>query len=138
MKTSPDLILVADGSHARMISHDGHGDSVLWSIHSREPSRPPVRPFDGQGEPPNQQRTGPQRAAQLAFAREVADKVEETLAAAAFDKFIVVAPPRTVGDLRREFCDQVLDALTGEVQKDLVGMPDSDVIAHLSRSDVVH
>src|SRR4051812_36403119 len=93
MKVSPDLILVADGNHARMISHETKGDSVLWTLHCREPSRPAVKPFDGEGEPPNQQRTGPQRAAQLAFAREVADKVEETLTAGSFNKFVVVAPP---------------------------------------------
>ena len=138
MKAPPDLILVADGSHARMIAHESKGDSVLWTMHSREPSRPPVKPFDGHGEPPNQQRTGPQRAAQLAFAREVADKVEETLAVSSFNKFVVVAPPRTVGDLRREFCESVLEAVTGEVEKDLVALPDSDVVAHLARAAVVH
>jgi protein required for attachment to host cells len=138
MKAPPDLILVADGNHARMIAHESKGDSVLWTMHCREPSRPPTKAFDGHGEPPNQQRTGPQRAAQLAFAREVADKVEETLAAASFRKFVVVAPPRTVGDLRREFCDTVLEAVTGEVEKDLVSLADSDVVAQLSRSSMVH
>jgi len=142
MKVAPDLILVADGTHARMIAHESKGDTVLWTMHCRESARPPVKavdaPVDARGASPNQQRTGQQRAAQLAFAREVADKVEETLASASFNKFVVVAPPRTVGDLRREFCAQVLDALTGEVERDLVALPDSDVVAHLTRSAVVH
>ena len=135
---APDLILVADGSHARMIAHASRGDSVLWTMHCRELARLPVRPFDGQGEPPNQQRTGPQRAAQLAFAREVADKVEETIAAATFNRFVVVAPPRTVGDLRREFCDAVLEAVTSEIEKDLVSLADSDIVAQLSQSSATH
>jgi protein required for attachment to host cells len=121
MKVPPDLILVADGMHARMIAHESRGDTVLWTMHCRE-----------------QQRTGPMRAAQLAFAREVADKVEETLVHASFNKFVVVAPPRTVGDLRREFCDQVLDALTTEIEKDLVGLPDSDIVAQLKQSSARH
>jgi len=113
-----DLILVADGSHARMIAHAAKGDSVLWTMHCRETSR--------------------SRAAQLAFAREVADRVEETLAATTFDKFVVVAPPRTAGDLRREFCDAVFEAVTGEIEKDLVSLADSDIVAQLARSSVTH
>ena len=105
------------GGRRQPRAHDQHaakGDSVLWTMHCREQSR--------------------SRAAQLAFAREVADKVEETLAATSFNKFVVAAPPRTVGDLRREFCDQVLDALSGEIEEDLVGLADSDVAAHLAHS----
>ena len=41
----------------------------------------------------------------------------------AFDSLIVVAPPRTLGELRKHYHKEVQKRLAGEIAKDLTGHP---------------
>ena len=49
------------------------------------------------------------------------------------EKLVVIAAPRTLGELRRHWHGQTSAALLAEVAKDLVGSKDDDVIAALKQ-----
>lgn len=75
--------------------------------------------------------TDPHRQFKRQFADEVADLVAERLAAGAFDKLVVVAPPVMLGDLRAAFSAPVKQAIKAELDKDLTKTPDAELPKHL-------
>jgi protein required for attachment to host cells len=61
--------------------------------------------------------------AEARFAREVAALLAEAARAGRFDKLAVVAPPKTLAELREEFDDQVKKRVIGEIDKTLTKHP---------------
>ena len=57
------------------------------------------------------------------FAADMADLLRRRALANAFDALIVVAPPRTLGALRKHYHSAVSARLRGELDKDLTGHP---------------
>ena len=57
------------------------------------------------------------------FAAEAAEMLKERALRNEFESLIVVAPPRTLGELRKHYHKEVEKRLTGEVAKDLTGHP---------------
>lgn len=55
------------------------------------------------------------------FATEIADLLKKQALAGAFESLVVVAPPRTLGELRKHYHKEVVERLKGEVGKDLTG-----------------
>ena len=53
------------------------------------------------------------------FARELADWLKAAHQAKAYERLILVAPPRTLGDLRQHLDPQVAKQVTAEIDKDL-------------------
>jgi protein required for attachment to host cells len=65
------------------------------------------------------------------FAAETADFLKKRAMAHEFDSLIIVAPPRTLGELRRHYHKEVTDRLIGEVGKDLTNLPVPEIEALL-------
>ena len=65
------------------------------------------------------------------FAAEVAELLRKQALARKFDKLVVVAPPKTLGELRKHYHKEVEDRLLGELAKDLTGHQISDIEAAL-------
>ncbi len=61
------------------------------------------------------------------FAAEVADLLKKRALANDFESLIVVAPPKTLGELRKHYHKEVSAKLTGELAKDLTGHPIPDI-----------
>lgn len=61
------------------------------------------------------------------FAAEAADLLRERALSNHFDKLIVVAPPRTLGELRKHYHKEVEARLIGEIDKDLTGHPVDEI-----------
>lgn len=61
------------------------------------------------------------------FAAEAADLLKQRALANDFDKLIIVAPPRTLGEMRKHYHKEVSARLQGELAKDLTGHPISDI-----------
>jgi protein required for attachment to host cells len=61
------------------------------------------------------------------FAGECADMLRKRALARKFDKLIVVAPARTLGELRKHYHKEVESRLIGELAKDLTGHPIPDI-----------
>ncbi len=57
------------------------------------------------------------------FAAQAADELKRRALANAFEALIVVAPPKTLGEMRKHYHKAVSDKLTGELDKDLTGHP---------------
>lgn len=61
------------------------------------------------------------------FAKTIADALYRQAHAGAFDALVVVAPPKTMAVLRKEFHKEVQARIAGEVTKDLAGRPIGDI-----------
>ncbi|WP_315760897.1 host attachment family protein [Sphingomonas sp. Y38-1Y] len=57
------------------------------------------------------------------FAAETAELLEKRALRGDFESLIVVAPPKTLGELRKHYHKEVEQRLTGELDKDLTGHP---------------
>lgn len=57
------------------------------------------------------------------FAAQAAELLKKRALAHQYDHLVVVAPPRTLGELRKHYHKEVSDRLIGELDKDLTGHP---------------
>jgi protein required for attachment to host cells len=139
-------ILVADGARARVLRHDGRGgklepalDEEMTGMALGRQTRDLVsdqpgmtKDRAGQGMRRNDPPTEPQRHAKHEFARDVARMLADALNRGEYDRLVVCAPPRALGDLRQELSKNVQDRVVGEVNKDLVKSSDDEVREHVS------
>ncbi len=61
------------------------------------------------------------------FAAETADLLKRRALAHEYDHLVVIAPPRTLGELRKHYHKEVSARLIGELDKDLTGHPIPDI-----------
>jgi protein required for attachment to host cells len=61
------------------------------------------------------------------FAADAAELLKKRALSNDYDSLIVVAPPKTLGELRKHYHKEVSDRLTGELSKDLTGHPIPDI-----------
>ena len=57
------------------------------------------------------------------FATEIAELLKKQAMSGSYESLIIVAPPKTLGELRKHYHKEVTDRLVGEVGKDLTGHP---------------
>jgi len=136
-------VLVADAARARLFQveqpqqtlHAALGRELIGSnLPSREiGSDRPGRTFDrgGEGRHAKEPPTDPARHAQAEFAREVVQLLDEKRESRSFERLIVVAPPQFLGDLRAAMSQQVREAVSAEVAKDLSKLPLHELQDHL-------
>lgn len=143
MNTPKTWILIADGGHARVLETLGIGNPLIaadgWPIHK---DLPPNRDIESDRPARTQESVGaarhavpagdPHRELKRSFAHDIADRLEASLAANAFGRLIVVAPPTTLGDLRQALSNAVAATVAAEVAKDLVKVPNPEVRSHLT------
>jgi protein required for attachment to host cells len=139
-------VLIADGARARLLAQDKPFDHLKPALEQEEftgstaqskeiGSDRPGRSFDSSGlggrhamAPP----TDPQRYAKFAFARELAERLEEAAHAGRFDRLVLVAAPKTLGDLRELLPGPVKAKVVAEIDKDLTHVPARDLPKHLA------
>jgi protein required for attachment to host cells len=61
------------------------------------------------------------------FAKEIASALYTAAHKGRYSKLIIVAPPMTLGDLRKEMHAEVSDRVVGEVHKTLTSMPAHEI-----------
>ena len=139
--------VIADGMHARVLRQEGaHGDLVPALEHEMiEPqvqgfSRDlgadrPGRAFDTAGGGPHamEPRSDPHMRMKQVFARRVAELVNAAAGQGAFERLVVVAPPRTLGELRAELDPDVRARIVAEAAKDLMKIPQAELCEHLAK-----
>ena len=143
MKHTRTWILIADGAYARILLNDGPGRGVHlvpgldFSVshdadHEINADRP-GRTFDrlGPGRHAKEPASSPHRLRKAKFAKDLVALLHHKLAEDAFDRLIVVAPPKTLGDLRSEMSKPVLNRISGELAKDLTQIPDRQIARQL-------
>ena len=143
MKRITTWILVADGSQARLFSNDGPGhgvelvsDAVLRgrNLPGREiMSDRPGRTFDsaGQGRHAKEPRTDPREVEKRRFADQLAAMLEDELNQGKFDRLVLVAPPKALGQLRDELSKSLRARVSAELTKDLTHLPQQELQEHL-------
>ena len=140
-------VMVADGR--KMLFFRNEGDSEYPNLVVEEQdfhpnpadrdqgSEEPGRTFSGQG-------MGARSAYSEAdhhqmeedrFAKEAAQLLNNGALAGRFDKLVVVAPARTLGELRRHYRPEVSQRLLGELAKDLTSHTVPEIEKLLSAAD---
>lgn len=61
------------------------------------------------------------------FAAETAELLKKRALANDFESLIIVAPPKTLGELRKHYHKEVSNRLKGEIDKDFTGHPIADI-----------
>lgn len=144
MKYDKTWIIIADGSRARVFLNEGPGSGLAPALNhvlvaDNRPSGDissdrPGRTFDSVGAgrhamPPT---TDPHRHAQSSFAHDIANVLEENRNKQVFERLIIVAAPKMLGDLRAVLGDQTRKLIKAELAKDLTKLAVHDLNAHLS------
>ena len=65
------------------------------------------------------------------FLAKLAERLDKAVLGGETPSLIVVAPPRAIGMLRRQFTSHVRHAIRAEVEKDYVKMPVDEITRHL-------
>lgn len=61
------------------------------------------------------------------FAAETAALLKKRALANDFERLVIVAPPRTLGELRKHYHREVSERIAGELDKDLTGHPVNEI-----------
>jgi protein required for attachment to host cells len=127
---SEALILVGDGEKALFLRNKGSREDVRLKVENILWHDNPASHEQGTDEPGRAfASVGTARSAmdetdwhQLGeerFVTEVARRLKTLAQAKRFDALVVVAPPKVLGQLRKEFHKEVTDRITGELPKEL-------------------
>ncbi len=148
MKPIRTWIVIADGAHARIFLNEGPGRGLTLALpKSPDVPLPPAREL-GTDRPGRvfesadssrhalEPRADWHRLEKQQFAREVAHVVDRAAGDNAFDRLVLIAPPKTLGDLRAALCPASRGAIHGELAKDLTHVSYAALPAHLE--DVVN
>jgi protein required for attachment to host cells len=143
MKPTRSWIVIADGAQVRILENHGPGKG-LTALPQEERHQPlppsrdinadrPGRSHDRMGpgrhamEPPSD----PHREEKRRFADELAGRLNAAALKQRYDRLILVAPPKTLGDLRQALGKEAAAKLDGELAKDLTKVADHDLPGHL-------
>ena len=135
-------VVVGDGRKALVLSN--HGDDLYPNLqvervftappnpatHMQGADKPPRAIFGGQRSAIEQ--TDWHELAEHRFAEEVAGALEKAHRRSPLKALIVVAPPRTLADLRRAFSDEIKHVIQAEIHKDLTKHPTYEIERHLT------
>ncbi len=124
-------VLVADASRARYFETDSpmgelretadmvHPESRLHERAIRTDKQGRAFDSSGSGRHALDERESIREQAATTFAIEIADYLDKARTEHAFDRLIVVAPPKFLGELRERLDDNVRDLISLELDKDL-------------------
>jgi protein required for attachment to host cells len=138
-------ILIADGMHARVLSQRAPG-GTLTVLPDYELSAPTVKGFsrDLKSDRPGrafdtgsgqrhamEPRNDPHDQEKLAFARRVAALLNKAADRNEFQRLVLVAPPRTLGELRSRLDVRTRALISRELARDLVHAPAGELSEQL-------
>lgn len=132
------FVLVADGRKMLFFRNEGDDDYPKLEVETKDvQENPPTRDQKSDEAGRAFASAGPGRSAysetdfhQLEedrFAVEAAEMLNSRALRNEFEALIVVAPPRTLGELRKHYHKEVEKRLKGEIAKDLTGHPVTEI-----------
>ncbi len=137
------LILIADGEHGRLVRPAADNalqteralDSIL--AHRRAADLTSDRPgasfhSGASARHAETPRHDPHDLAKETFAEALADHLNQTEAAGAFDDLVLVAPAQVMAAIRQHLGDASSRRVIGTLLKDLVKVPDEALAPHLA------
>ena len=141
MPQAMEWALLADAGHARIFAR--RLPAGPWRELGAEATENPTPPSRALGtERPGrvhesasttrhaiEPRSDPHRAARRAFARRLAERLEDE--ADRFAALLLVAPPAFLGELRAELGPAAGRKLAGSLDRDLIKLPVAEIVEHL-------
>jgi protein required for attachment to host cells len=136
-------VIVGDGGKALFLRNDGNGAALdLKTEQVFQNDNPPTRE-QGSSQPGRSfQSVGHSRSSveqtdwhdieEHQFARTVSDALDTLARDRDIPGFVIVAPPRTLADLRQAFSADLKHRIIAEIDKDLTGHPVKDIEKHLA------
>jgi len=142
MKASKRWFVIVDGARARFVERDeeGHFRTVssfeATSLHmrSRDIGRDrPGRAYEraDMSRHGTEPRHDPHETEKMKFVALVIDEIEDALEQGSFDEFVLVAPPKMLGQARQTLPATLAEVLIDTLSKDLTKTPDHELPAHL-------
>lgn len=128
------LLLVADGRKSLFLRNEGDGEDLNLVVEDQR-AHADLRDSDLKSDAPGRSfaSVGSRRSAvhetdyhqqeEDRFAADTAALLSKRAHANGFEQLIVIAPPRTLGELRRHYDKAVEARIVAEVDKDLVNHP---------------
>ena len=142
MKAVKTWIVLADGARARVLLNEGPNKGLkevlsAQSETARLAGRDLVtddrgRTFDsaGQGRHAMEPKTDPKTVEAEKFLRDVARMLERGAQGGDYDRLVLCAAPRALGELRALLTKPVQDRITAELPKDLTNTPTNALDKH--------
>lgn len=132
------FVVVADGKKMLFFRNEGDSDYPKLEVErKREQENPadrhqktdgPGRAFDSGGPGRSAyEETDFHQLEEDRFAAETADLLRKRALSNDFESLIIVAPPKTLGELRKHYHKEVEKRLKGEIAKDLTGHPVTEI-----------
>lgn len=139
------LIAVADGRKMLILRNNGnpmkpdltvlaHGEQRNPDTHEQGGDRPGRTHAPSGSLSASYEEADFHEIAEGRFATEVAAHINQRALANGFDKLIVVAPPRTLGDLRSQWHKETQARLIGEIPKEATNLPPAGIAALIDAS----
>ncbi len=143
MKPTRSWIVIADGAQARILENQGPGKGLVrLPEEDMQKTLPPSRDIAADKPGRSHDRMGPGRHAmepptdahreeKRRFADLLAGHINDAAQKRSYDRLVLVAPPKTLGDLRQALSKEAASKLDGELSKDLTKVPDHELAGHL-------
>ena len=142
------FIMVADGRKMLFFRNDGDADlPTLRMVRVEEKDNPYHRDqaSDAAGRRYGSAANGTVRGVyantdfheleEARFAAETAEMLKRRAMRGEYEKLFVIAPPRTLGELRKHYHKEVANRLVAEIPKDLTGHPVADIERIITAAD---
>jgi protein required for attachment to host cells len=137
------FVLIADGKKSLFFRNEGDGEFPNLIVERKDghadlkdrelKSDAPGSAFSGNGAGrSSMEETDYHQLEEDRFAAETADLLKQRALRNEYDSLIVVAPPRTLGALRKHYHKEVEKRIAGEIAKDLTGHPVREIERILS------
>jgi protein required for attachment to host cells len=145
MQKKVTWILVADGARARVLMNDGIGKGLQPALNGEMVhALPPTRDMGTDRPGRSQQRNTAGRHAiqphvdwhrfeKEKFSREMAALLDSAAERGAFHRLVLIAPPRSLGDLRAALGAKARSLVHAEIDKDLTHVTIRELPDHLTR-----
>lgn len=132
------VVLVADGRKSLFFRNEGDAQVPKFAVEEKDVQDNPahheqatdtagmsMRTKDGRGG--SMEEVDFHQQEEDRFAADTAAMLKERALRGEFDSLFVVAPPKTLGELRKHYHKEVEKRLVAEVPKDLVNVPVSEI-----------
>jgi protein required for attachment to host cells len=141
MKAPTTWILVADGGRALVLENHGVGKGLSKApVFTAENENPPTRE-QGTDAPGRFDDAGVGRSAvqdtdwheieKTRFAKDVAAELDKAAQRNAYDRLVLIAPPKVLGDLRSTLSKPARERVHAEIDKDLTTQSRDAIVKHV-------
>ncbi len=150
IKKTVTWYLIADGARGRVFTNDGPGKGIHpaieeeFTIDRPEPTHDIVSDREGRAAGPAGGAghamtpvTDPHEHEETEFLRHMAARIGEFGQKNRYDRLVIVAAPRALGDLRTLLPRAARDKVSGELDKDLTRLSEADLAKHLKAADLL-